>query len=260
MIALALPSEGSTLSLPLLFAVLTASLVGSIHCAGMCGPFVAVYSASGPGGRGAGRSGALASHVAYHATRGLGYVILGAVGGALGTALDVAGRSAGIAQFAALFCSVLVLLWGASVLFPVLRLRSPVARFFGPKLSQLGTKPRVFRASLLGGLTPLLPCGWLYAFVVTAAGTGSALSGALLMATFWLGTVPALLGMGALLSRLGERLRARVPVLTGVALIVIGSLGVLQRVSMIGAMNAEQSAAPGENEAISVPKGKPKCH
>jgi sulfite exporter TauE/SafE len=252
-------SAGSALTLPLLGAVLSASLVGSLHCAGMCGPFVAVYSASGPG-REPGRRGAGLSHLAYHAFRGTGYVLLGALGGAFGRAMDWAGKNVGVAHFAALFCSVLVLLWGASVLFPTLKVGSPVARFFGPKLISLGTKPRVFRASVLGALTPLLPCGWLYAFVVTAAGTGSVVSGAVLMATFWLGTVPALLGMGALLSRLGERLRARVPVLTGCALIVIGGLGVFQRVSMIETARLHNSSKAEPASRLEVPGPEKKCH
>ncbi len=259
MTGLDVPLVGTAVSLPLLGAVLSASLLGSIHCAGMCGPFVAVYSATGAR-REAGAGTTWMPHLAYHGARGAGYVALGALGGTVGRAMNLAGETAGIAQFAALFCSVLVVLWGASAAFPAFRIGSPVARFFGPKLSQLGTKPRVFRASLLGGLTPFLPCGWLYAFVVTAAGTGSAVSGALLMATFWLGTVPALLGMGALLARVGERLRARVPVLTGIALIFIGGIGVLQRVSMIGAMESQQNGVSAPGGALSVPEGKPKCH
>lgn len=258
MIESLIPSGSSALTLPLLGAVLSASLVGSIHCAGMCGPFVAVYSASGPG-KEPGRSGATLSHLAYHGVRGASYVALGAFGGAAGKSLNFAGDAAGVVHLAAIFSSILVLLWGMSVLFPVLRIRSPVARFFGPKLLQLGSKPRVFRASLLGALTPFLPCGWLYAFVVTAAGTGSVLGGAVLMATFWLGTVPALLGMGALFARLGERLRARVPVFTGLALILIGALGVLQRVSMMDAA-ARAQVAPPRSGGITVPGEEAKCH
>lgn len=240
--------------LPLLGAVLSASLLGSIHCAGMCGPFVAVYSAAGENkSRGGDRM--WLSHVAYHGGRAVSYVGLGALAGALGSAIDLAGRAAGFSRVAALICGVLVVLWGISVLFPVLRVRSPVARFFGPQLARLGTKPRVFRASLLGGLAPFLPCGWLYAFVVTAAGTGSAAAGAALMLTFWLGTVPALLGVGAILSRVGDKLRARVPLLTGVALIVIGGLGLFSRMSMPAPTGEKPAHAAGGDMGEGAP-----CH
>ncbi|HXS19435.1 MAG TPA: sulfite exporter TauE/SafE family protein, partial [Polyangiaceae bacterium] len=88
------------------------------------------------------------------------------------------------------------------------------------------------RASLLGTLTPLLPCGWFYAFALTAAGTARASHGALVMTVFWLGTVPALLGMGWIMSRWGGWLRTRLPLLTGALLIVIGLLGVVTRVHL----------------------------
>ncbi|MBE7450024.1 MAG: sulfite exporter TauE/SafE family protein [Kofleriaceae bacterium] len=41
------------------------------------------------------------------------------------------------------------------------------------------------RAALLGLLSAALPCGWLWAFVVVAAGTGSPVGGALVMTAFW---------------------------------------------------------------------------
>ena len=51
-------------------------------------------------------------------------------------------------------------------------------------------RPPVARALLLGLFSTLLPCGWLYAFAVLAAGTGGPWTGMLVMAAFWAGTVP----------------------------------------------------------------------
>ncbi len=212
----------------LLLAVFAASLVGSLHCVGMCGPFIAVYSASGTGSD---SSSLWPAHLAYHLGRALTYTTLGALGGALGVAVDWAGEASGWVHVATLVSGVLVIIWGLGVLFPRLRFYSPLERFFGRNLIRLGRKPRVFRASLLGVFTPMLPCGWLYAFVVTAVGTGSVLGGATLMAVFWLGTVPALWGMGAILARLGQSFRERVPMLTGIALICIGLLAISSRLS-----------------------------
>ena len=48
----------------------------------------------------------------------------------------------------------------------------------------------------IGLLTAFLPCGWLYLFAAYAAGTGSPARGAMVMAAFWLGGVPALLLAG----------------------------------------------------------------
>ncbi len=255
--------------------VFSASILGSLHCVGMCGPFVAVYSAaaSSPEGRGdasspdrwvegvpsagrrAGRCGGapvganVLHHAAYHGGRAVTYVTLGALAGAAGRAIDWAGQAAGWVHAAAVLCGGLVVLWGLSSLFPLFRVRSPLRGLLAPQLVQLRAKPRAVRASLLGVFTPLLPCGWLYAFVITAAGTGHALAGALVMSAFWSGTVPALLGAGVIFGRMGRAIRARLPLLTGVALIVVGLTGVVSRALL---------PAPGSNVAHSdLP---PPCH
>jgi hypothetical protein len=80
--------------------------------------------------------------------------------------------------------------------------------------------PPTMRAIAIGGLTPLLPCGFLYALFATSAATGSFASGALLMGAFSLGAIPALLAaqlqLRTLLSRgglLALSLRRGVPAL-----------------------------------------------
>ena len=65
------------------------------------------------------------------------------------------------------------------------------------------------RGAATGLLTTLLPCGWLYAFVITAAGTGNALAGAGLMATFWVGTLPMLTIVGIGVRKLAAPLAAK---------------------------------------------------
>lgn len=50
----------------------------------------------------------------------------------------------------------------------------------------------IVTATFAGGTTILLPCGHLYGFLLGAAATGSALTGAIFMFAFWLSTVPAL--------------------------------------------------------------------
>lgn len=78
------------------------------------------------------------------------------------------------------------------------------------------------RSYLIGTLTGLLPCGWLWAFVIAAAGTASLLGGALVMFAFWLGTVPAMTGLLAFAGPVVSRIRARMPAVTAVALVALG--------------------------------------
>jgi sulfite exporter TauE/SafE len=199
----------------------------------MCGPFVAFYAGAD---RASGRR--WLGHLAYNGGRLWTYVVLGALAGAIGAGVDLAGSAANLQRLAALIAGAVMVVWGAALLLPLLGLRVPGLRIDGEGrlgralaglLRRLQGRPPVFRALALGSLTVLLPCGWLYAFVVSAAGTGSAWRGAALMAAFWLGTVPVMLGLGLGVQRLGRWLGRTLPAVSAVALIVIGIVGLLGR-------------------------------
>ena len=227
----------------LVLSVLGASLLGSPHCAAMCGGFVCFFS--GQGGR---RPTAL-THAAYHAGRLVAYALLGAAAGMAGAGFDLAGRMAGFQRPAAVAAGLLMILWGAATLAGAAGLlRGATAappgfrRLLTRALESLAGRPPLIRALAVGLLTALLPCGWLYVFVATAAGTGSASSGALVMAAFWAGTVPVLAGVGALAQRAAGPLRARLPIFTAAALMV---LGVLTVAGKFQAPHAAHASAPG---------------
>jgi len=216
----------------LLGTVVSASVLGSLHCAFMCGPLVSACQGSGPGDE----ARRLGPDLGYHLARGLGYVTLGTLSGALGAAVDWAGAGVGIARLGAIFSGLLVVGAGVLSLWPSLRPGAPSAgsswlasRLLGRGLVRLRRKGPTLRGAFLGLLTPVLPCGYLYAFVLSAAGTGSPFGGALLMAAFWLGTLPALFGVGYVVRRLSQATRARLPLVTGLTLIAVGVLGVLGR-------------------------------
>jgi hypothetical protein len=211
----------------LVLSVLGASLLGSPHCAAMCGGFVCFFS-----GQGGQRPSAL-THASYHAGRLAAYALLGAAAGMAGAGFDLAGRMAGFQRPAAIAAGLLMILWGGATLAAAAGfLRGATAappgfrRLLTRALESLAGRPPIARALAVGLLTALLPCGWLYVFVATAAGTGSPASGALVMAAFWAGTVPVLAGVGALAQRAAGPLRARLPVFTAAALLVLGVLTV----------------------------------
>jgi sulfite exporter TauE/SafE len=210
-------------------SVLVASLLGSLHCAGMCGGFVAFY---------AGDSGRRAGHLAYNLGRLIAYATLGAVAGALGAALDLGGALLGIQRVAAVVAGAFIVLWGTVLLVESLGQRVP--RLHPPSWLQgsllrglrriAGWRP-VTRALATGLLTGGLPCGWLYAFVVTAAGTGSGIRGAALMIVFWLGTLPVMVSLGVGLRGLAGPLRRYVPAACATAMILVGLYAVAGRMS-----------------------------
>lgn len=204
----------------LLAGVFGASLLASAHCAGMCGPFVAFYSVGARSGR---------AHFVYHAERAVLYSALGALAGAIGGGLDLLGERAGLFRAAALVASLLTVLWGALAFVPRASLLRFVPSFFPERLVKLKRKDAVTKAAVLGLTTPLLPCGTLYAFVTLAAGAGGPLQGALIMFVFFLGTLPGLLGVGALSAQLGRWFGARLPRVLGATLVLVGLFGIYER-------------------------------
>jgi sulfite exporter TauE/SafE len=204
----------------LVFAVLLSSLAGSIHCLAMCGPLVALHGVR-----------TLRLALVHALGRLTTYALLGVAAGTLGKALDLAGELGHVQRIATLVAATVVLGWGLVQLATALgwrRRRSPSAASstFTSQLVRIGTRRPSTRAWLVGVLTGLLPCGWLWAFVVAAAGTGSPWLGGLTMVAFWLGTVPAMTGALSIGAPIVDWLRQRMPVVTAAALVVLG-LGTL---------------------------------
>ncbi|MHC5004186.1 MAG: sulfite exporter TauE/SafE family protein [Planctomycetota bacterium] len=233
----------------LVLTVFVASLVGSLHCAGMCGGLVALcVGMEGPDGAARRR---WSVHAAYHGGRLATYTALGAVSGAIGAAVDLGGSMVGLQRGAAIVAGVFIIGLGVAVLLRARGVRLGCAGAGGPvqRVVQRGYRvafglPPVTRAAAVGLLTGFLPCGWLYAFVITAAGTASAPMGALTMAVFWSGTVPVLLAVGVGLQTLAGPLRRHLPTMTAVVLVIVGALTVVGRLGAPAYAESMSAAAP----------------
>jgi len=245
----------------LILAVLIASLTGSLHCVGMCGAFVAF--AVGTDDRPGVRSKALLS-AAYNGGRLITYTVLGAVGGALGAALDLGGGYIGLQRTAAIAAGTVMIVFGIVTLLRIKGVKlpkAPVPTFLhrlvgaGQGLA-MGMKP-VPRALTIGLLTTLLPCGWLYAFAITAAGTASPVTGALTMATFWLGTLPVLVALGAGIQSLTGAFGRRMPAVTAIAIVLIGLYTVMHRLELSSAVYAKPATPQAHSTGQAVQQVKP---
>lgn len=233
----------------LLTTVFLASLLGSLHCVGMCGGFVAFYS----GTDGSGGSRRLLSHGAYSGGRLVAYSILGLLAGTIGAALDLAGSMAGVQRIAAMVAGVVMILWGIFALLQIGGVKvfkhgsgSSISNWLRRGISMVGQRPPVVRAATVGLLSGILPCGWLWAFVVTAAGTGSALGGVAVMAVFWAGTVPILLALGLGAQVLSIPMRRHIPAVTAVILVALGLFAIIGRPStVVAAVEKHQHTAQG---------------
>ena len=190
------------MSLTLCLTILVASLAGSLHCAGMCGPFVLLACGTQkatPGVSGPNCGSKRSLLLGYHAGRGVTYLLWGLLAGTFGQLVNQATGAWGWQQVAAYAAGLLLIGMGAA---SVLRLSGiTLPHLFGHQLvSRLlqGCFRRtahwtgLTKATAIGFLTTWLPCGWLYAFVVVAGGSGSAWNAALVMLSFWAGTLPML--------------------------------------------------------------------
>jgi sulfite exporter TauE/SafE len=256
----------------LLGGVFVASLLGGTHCVAMCGGFVCFYA--GTGGDDGARGRRRLAHVAYHAGRLVAYATLGAIAGGLGAGVESLGAWAGIERAASLAAGALMIAWGAGAL---LRASGRVAAPQGSALKgALGgaLRGRVFaatrlalaaihawppasRALAVGLLTALLPCGWLWAFLTTAAGTAHPAWGAVTMAVFWAGTVPLLAGLGVAAQAASAPLRRRLPVFTSILLLAVGLLTVAGRWAPHRSAHAHGSAGATTTASAEAPHA---CH
>lgn len=163
-------------------------MVTSLHCIGMCGP-IACYLAPKPG------SSASFSTIAslYQSGRILSYTAVGAIAGGLGmlTLGWVQIYQHSLSRFLPWLLVLFFLLvavradkWFPKPTFLALPLR---------KLQQRANRlPAPAAALSVGVLTPLLPCGPLYAIFALALMTQSPLQGAEFLLMFGLGTLPLL--------------------------------------------------------------------
>jgi sulfite exporter TauE/SafE len=222
--------------------ILGSSLAGSLHCVAMCGPLIGLS-----GGR-----QSLSLALIHALGRLTTYTALGALAGLVGGAIDLAGHLAAVQHVAAVVAGAAIVVWGLrgiAIARGWLSAGTTGGALFQRGLMQIRGRRAARRAWLIGVLTGLLPCGWLWAFVVSAAGTASPAAGAAAMAVFWLGTVPAMTGALALGGALVAGVRRRMPVISACVLIALGAMTLAVRWRDAGAAGVTaphcHAASPG---------------
>ena len=203
-----------------LVGFLTLGLLGGFgHCVGMCSPFVLFVSRRYvPAG--AGRPAAVAAQGWYTAGRVVTYSMLGAVAGALGSVVQLAGTLLGLQRAASIVAGGVLVVWALVTLSDLVpRLGSGGSLFTRVAGALKGRVPgHPFATGLFLGL---LPCGLLYSALIAAAARGGALEGAAALALFGIGTAPALLGV-SVADELLARNRAVINRLSQVFLLAMG--------------------------------------
>ena len=202
-------------------------LVGSLHCAGMCGPLALALPAAGGG-----RAAFLAGRLLYNLGRTLTYALLGALFGAIGRSVSLAGWQRGLSIATGVVILALVLLGPrAHRLAAAAGLQRGLAllqRTLGDFLRRRG--PLALLAT--GILNGLLPCGLVYVALAAAAATGSVAGGMGFMALFGLGTTPMLLAIALAGGRLQGAVRQRFQRAIPAALCLLAVLFILRGLSL----------------------------
>lgn len=209
--------------------------LGGLHCAAMCGGFLAAISA-----RDAHASSVpllpaatvLGREVAYHGGRVATYMILGA---AFGTAGALAMNAAALAPLQRVFyfaANLFLIALGVRLVVPssqFVLLQSAGARMFGavfPAIKPLLAQPGATGRIMLGLVWGLVPCTLVYSVLPLALFAGGPAQGAMVMLAFGVGTVPNLFALGMLMRRGRSKLDARALRYAAAAiLIAFGLLG-----------------------------------
>ena len=210
------------------FAIIAASIIGSIHCVGMCGALAMTAGAQSRKGL-----------AYYHIGRLLGYFSVGALAGFLGSEF-INSEMKYISLISTVFLSVSFLVIGFSIIKKgQLHMKQPafLKLFYQNRVGRILESKTSHSVSsfLIGLLSPLLPCGWLYGFILIAVATNNPLWGGILLTSFWIGTLPALSGISLLVKKPIKHFNGKASIFIGIFLMLIGLSSLVLKLSNLAA-------------------------
>lgn len=243
-------------TLPL--TAMTAGVLGSVHCIGMCGGVSGMVAMAAPPP--AGRAGTgphatialrviavppsppLAKSLAFNLGRIASYGVAGAIAGSVGNLVGQAWLLDGSFPLRAtlfLFAHLMIIATGLylmglpQLLAPIERAGGAVWRHLSPFTRRFLPLDSLPRAAAFGLLWGWIPCGMVYAMLLSSMSAGGAAIGAATMIAFGLGTAPAMLAAGVAAATLSRWTRdARVRLAAGGAVVLLGLAGFLRAESL----------------------------
>jgi hypothetical protein len=188
-------------------------LTGGAHCLGMCGGIVGALTLGLPPAPGHPLLARLPYLLAYNLGRIASYVTAGALVGGMGAwaahLASVRHAQLTLQVLAGLFMILLGLYLAGW--WPGLSRVERAGGVLWRRIEPLGRRFFPVRTPLqalgIGLVWGWLPCGLVYSVLVWAVGAGGAVEGALLLLSFGLGTLPALLAMGTAAAALAGLVR-----------------------------------------------------
>ncbi len=194
--------------LSLYLAMLMMALASSVHCFAMCGPIVGVLSF------GSGRGTKWTQVLGYNLGRLSSYTIAGILAGGMGQIFAERLVGVHLAQQALQMLASIMMMAVAIHISGFCAALAPIERIGGVLWKQLAPLTQRFlpidsfgKAYGAGLVWGWLPCGLVYSALISAIGAGSAIKGGLMLLSFGVGTLPALLAMGLMGQQLTRLLR-----------------------------------------------------
>ena len=211
-------------------------LLGSTHCAGMCG---GVVSALTIGIEPTQRTQKISAYLlSYNSGRILSYMVAGAAIAAIGSLLSgMAGGMVIRQAFILLSATLMILLglylsgWWPSAILKIEQAGAVIWRRIEPLAKQWVPIRSISQALVAGLLWGWLPCGLVYTALLWSMSAESITQGALIMGSFGLGTLPALFGLGLLSGKLATYLQQNW--VRRSAGIMVGTFGLYQLTTLI---------------------------
>lgn len=210
----------------ILITALILGLMGSFHCAGMCGPIALALPL-----RGDNAFQLVSGGLLYNTGRTLMYGLMGAFFGLIGLGFSMIGFQ----RWISIAMGGIMIL---SVLLPALFRRVsgisklPVTGHLREAISRLFRKRSYGGLFLIGLLNALLPCGLVYMAIAGAIGTGSVVSGILFMIAFGLGTIPLMLAISIAGNIISLTVRNSINRIIPYMVVVIGLIFILRGLSL----------------------------
>ena len=234
-----IPKIDSTISLAALFVT---GLFTSVHCIAMCG---GINLSQSVGASGTVKNN-LRNPLLYNLGRVISYTVIGGIVGGIGSVLFL---SETVKAILLSLAAVGMLLMGLSMLGWLPWWLTPrMPRFLAVRIGKSGAGKGPLVVGLLNGF---MPCGPLQAMQLYALATGSVLTGALSMFLFSLGTVPLMLGAGALFSVLKGKFAYIIQRVSAVLVVFFAIVMASNALSLFGVRPAATlDAAPAATAAV----------
>jgi uncharacterized protein len=271
-----------------LFAAFITGLASSLHCLGMCGGAISAMMLTAKPKSSYAKVATfpialltfaqpvatlptvvvtnLPMVLAFNGGRIFSYGVAGAAAGTLGSGAGTLLMSDAMPFRLALFlmANIIMLLTGLYIagwttgLAPLERAGQYLWRHLSSLKNKFLPVETLPQAALLGGLWGWIPCGLVYAMLVVALASGSALNGAATMIAFGLGTLPAMTAAGMLSAQVKTRLRdKRLRIAAGAVVIAMALLGLNRAPALAGLTNFASFTALCSSAVTNLVRGMP---